>query len=59
MSPWRRVQKRRMEGGWPAAGRFLLYLTVNLLLPGKMGQEQGKMGMLFWIKSRNPLILQN
>ncbi|XP_077610689.1 5-hydroxytryptamine receptor 3C-like [Crocuta crocuta] len=24
-----------MEGSWPAAGRFLLYLTVNLLLPGK------------------------
>ncbi|VFV45503.1 5-hydroxytryptamine receptor 3c [Lynx pardinus] len=24
-----------MEGGWPAGGGFLLYLTVNLLLPGK------------------------
>ncbi|XP_039097651.1 5-hydroxytryptamine receptor 3C-like [Hyaena hyaena] len=24
-----------MERGWPAGGRFLLYLTVNLLLPGR------------------------
>ena len=39
-SPQRRVQKKRMEGGWPAVRGFLLCLTVNLLLQGKMGQEQ-------------------
>jgi len=45
----RRIQKRRMEGGWPLVWGgggvgFPLCLTVSLLLRGKMGQEQGKMG---------------
>ena len=40
VSPQRRVQKKRMEGGWPTVGGFLLCLTVSLLLQGKMGKEQ-------------------
>lgn len=45
VSPHRRVQKRRrMEGGWSGSGGLLLCLTASLLLQGKMGQEQGKMG---------------
>ena len=56
VNPQRRVQKRRMEGGWPFEGGFLLCLTVSLLLPGKMGQR--KTETLFWAKSINPFILQ-
>lgn len=40
VSTHRRVQKRRMEGGWPSRGRFLLCLTASLLLQGKMGKNR-------------------
>lgn len=48
-----------MKGGWPAWGGLLLCLDFNLLLQGKMGKNREEMEMLFWTKSRSPLILQN
>lgn len=49
-----------MRAGVGGGGeRLLLFLDFSLLLQCKVGKNRGEMGMLFWTKSRSPLILQN